>query len=148
MYQRTTTFFRDLLRTLFHALGEALHKGAEIFVKHPLTRQKAIHALGMANRTQVSPEKNPVEPCYTSHDSVSVPFHKSLHDAPPIESANPIMRLASWGACFIWLRLCCAVPLWFVFPKQSLTTETQRTQRVHREETHGRWEELEMEEAS
>src|SRR5882672_943705 len=63
----------------------------------------------MTNRTQVALVKNTVERCYPADDAVSVPLHKSLHDAPPIESANPIMRLASWGACFIWLRLCCAV---------------------------------------
>src|SRR5216683_5641595 len=54
----------------------------------------------MTNRTQVALEKNSVEPCYTAHDAVSVPLHKSLHDAPPIESANPIMKATVMGRLF------------------------------------------------
>jgi len=87
-----TAFFGYLLGSLFHLFGEVLHKRAEIFVQHSLTRQKAIHASDVTKGTQVATKKNSVEPCYTAHDTVSVPFHKLLHDAPPIESANPIMK--------------------------------------------------------
>ncbi len=112
--QGPTMLSSHLLRAFFYALRKALHKRSEVFVKNLLTRQKPIHAFNVTDGTQVAAEKHAVESCYTTDDSVSVPFHKSLHDAPPIESANPIMRLASWGACFIWLRLCCAVFLWLM----------------------------------
>jgi len=54
----------------------------------------------MTDRTQVTAKENSIEPCYTADDSVSVPFQKSLHDAPPIESANPIMKASVMGRLF------------------------------------------------
>jgi hypothetical protein len=91
--ERPSVLLRQFLSVSFNPIGYLLSKFIEVFVKHSQARQKSVHSTQMTNRGQVSPEQNPIKPCYNAGDAAFMPLHKSLHGFPPVWIAfqQPIM---------------------------------------------------------
>src|SRR6266550_5274858 len=86
-------------------LRQSLHKLPIVFQEHVLAGKKNPHALTVANTAECAAKQHPIKSCYSTHDAVFVPCQKTLHDSPPTDALQNIMREEIMGRHHLfWLR--------------------------------------------
>src|SRR5262252_135068 len=93
---RTFVFDGVRLSVCLNTIRKLLCKPHEIFVKHPIDRQKYFQSFYVTYRPQCATEQNSVETCYSTDDAVLMPFQKTLHSSPPDDVFAKTHHAGSW----------------------------------------------------